>query len=76
MFGKASITGSNSPRTRPALIIASFSSSALRANRAVSSRSRPIVLITRAPSNDSCATPLTSARSCWARDSSGETFCP
>jgi len=35
-------------------------------NRAVSSASRPSVFTTRAPSTLSCATALTSARSCWA----------
>ena len=71
-FGSASRTGSNIPRTWPTRICASRSSFAATWNRSVSSGSRPSVLTTSAPSNDSCATPLTSARSCCARVASGE----
>ncbi len=39
--------------------------------RSVSAASRPSVFTTSAPSNDSCATSETSARSCWARVASG-----
>jgi hypothetical protein len=39
--------------------------------RSVSAASRPSVFTTRAPSNDSCATSETSARSSWARVASG-----
>jgi hypothetical protein len=53
-------------RIRPTSMFASRSSSACRANRAVSSDSRPSDLTTSAPSKDSCATALTSPRSDWA----------
>ncbi len=44
----------------------------MRANRSVSSSSRPSVLTTIAPSKDSWATSLTSARSACARVISGD----
>ena len=55
-------------RMRPTSMFASRSSSAWRVKRLVSSVSRPRDLTTSAPSNDSCATALTSPRSdcAWA----------
>ena len=71
-FGSAASAGSNAARMRPARMLTSRSSLALAAKRRVSSLSRPSVLTTIAPSNDSWAISLTSARSCWARVISGE----
>ncbi len=53
--------GSKAARIRPARDVDVASWWALRAKRSVSSVSRPSVLTTRAPSNDSCATSLSSA---------------
>ena len=71
-LGSAASAGSNAARIRPARMLTSRSSMDLAANRRVSSLSRPSVLTTIAPSNDSCAISLTSARSCCARVISGE----
>ena len=71
-LGSAARAGSNAARMRPARMLTSRSSSALAANRRVSSPSRPRVLTTMAPSKDSWAISLTSARSCCARVISGE----
>ncbi len=72
MLGSAVSAGSNIARIRPAWTETSRSSWALTANRSVSSLSRPSVLTTIAPSKDSWAISLTSARSCWARVIRGE----
>ena len=53
-------------------MLTSRSSWALAAKRSVSSASRPSVLTTSAPSKDSWAISLTSARSAWARVISGD----
>ncbi len=66
-LGRAAKVGSKAARIRPTLMLVSRSSWAFAANRAVSCGSRPRVLTTMAPSNDSCATSLSWARSCWAR---------
>ncbi len=70
--GSASITGSNSPRTRPIAALVSRSSRAAAAKRSVSCASRPSVLTTSAPSKLSCAIPLTCPRRCCARVISGD----
>src|SRR5450759_3461691 len=70
-WGRASISGSNRPCTRPTRTISSRSSLAVAANRAVSAASRPRVLTTSAPSKLSCATVLSSPRRCCARVTSG-----
>ncbi len=59
-------------RMRPTAMLASRSSCVTRVNRSVSSASRPSDLTTSAPSNDSCATELTSPRSDWAYETLGE----
>ena len=71
-LGSAASVGSNAARIRPARMLTSRSSRALAANRSVSSPSRPRVLTTIAPSKDSWAISLTSARSSWARVISGD----
>ena len=71
-LGSAASAGSNAALIRPARMLTSRSSSARSANRRVSSLSRPRVLTTIAPSKDSWAISLTSARSCWAWVISGE----
>ena len=72
MLGSAASVGSKAARIRPARMLTSRSSWALARNRSVSSVSRPSVLTTIAPSKDSWAISLTSARSSWARVISGE----
>ncbi len=71
-LGSAARNGSNAARIRPARMFTSRSSWALAVNRSVSCCSRPRVLTTSAPSNDSCAISLTSARSCCARVIKGD----
>ena len=71
-LGSAARVGSNAARMAPARMLTSRSSRALAAKRSVSSPSRPSVLTTIAPSNDSCAISLTSARSSWAFVISGD----
>ena len=68
----ASMVGSKAARNRPAWMPSSRSCLALVANRSVSSPSRPRVLTTIAPSKDSCAISLSSARSAWMRVNTGE----
>jgi hypothetical protein len=70
-LGSASRTGSNAPAHPPTAICASRSVSLAARKRSVSYVSRPSVLTTVAPSKLSCATVLTSPRSCWARVASG-----
>ena len=64
MLGSAASVGSNMARIRPALTETSRSLCALAAKRSVSSVSGPSVLTTIAPSKDSWAISLSSARSC------------
>ena len=71
-LGRLARAGSKRARIRPARMLTSRSSWALARNRSVSSTSRPSVLTTIAPSKDSCAISLTSARRPWARVISGE----
>ena len=71
-LGRLARVGSNTARIRPARTLTSRSSWALARNRSVSSTSRPSVLTTIAPSKDSWAISLTSARRPWARVISGE----
>jgi hypothetical protein len=60
------MSGSNRARTRANAIMSSRSRSDSARNRAVSAPSRPMVLTTMAASNDSWATPETSARAACA----------
>ena len=71
-LGRLSRSGSNAARMRPARMPSSRSSRALAAKRSVSWLSRPSVLTTIAPSKDSWAISLSSARSAWMRVKIGE----
>ena len=71
-LGRLASAGSKTARIRPARMLTSRSSWALARNRSVSSTSRPSVLTTMAPSKDSCAISLTSARRPCARVMRGE----
>ena len=71
-LGSPSSNGSNAARMRPTWMPSSRSALALRPNRSVSSASRPSVLTTIAPSKDSWAISLSSARSAWMRVKIGE----
>ena len=71
-LGSASMAGSKAARSRPARMPSSRSCRALAAKRSVSSPSRPSVLTTIAPSKDSWAISLSSARSAWMRVNTGE----
>ena len=71
-LGREARVGSNAARMRPARMLTSRSWWALAVKRSVSSVSRPSVLTTIAPSNDSWAISLTSARRPCAWVISGE----
>ena len=72
MLGSEARVGSKAARMRPARMLTSRSSWALARKRSVSWVSRPSVLTTIAPSKDSWAISLTSARSACAWVISGE----
>ena len=71
-LGRLSRSGSNAARMRPARMPSSRSSRAFAAKRSVSWLSRPSVLTTMAPSKDSWAISLSSARRAWMRVKIGE----
>ena len=70
--GIDSMTGSKVPRVRPTSTLARCSRRVTSSNRSASCCSRPIDLTMSAASKLSCATSLTSARSCWARETLGD----
>ena len=72
-LGRASIRGSNVPRSRPTAMRSRRSCADAARMRSTSSSWRPRVFTTRAPSKLSWATPDTSPTACWARAAGAST---